>query len=277
MSGHFTFFLLSVVFYPPELLFLPLQKPKTVKKFFLASLSILLWIYFVLSSMILVSIATIIWLLTVIPDRNLRILQRFSCFWGAHYIWVIPLWKLKIYGRNKLSDKKLQIWVCNHQSLADILVMNSLFKHFRWTSKAENFRIPFVGWNLWFNRSIRIYRGAGDAWQKFEAQAVKALSDGNSLLIFAEGTRSKTGNMGKFKEGAFRLALQTRTEIQPMVLDGTSKAIPKSGWVLTGRQEMILKVLDPMPYESFKDITASQLADKVQGIIEKALNEIRAK
>jgi len=69
--------------------------------------------------------------------------------------------------------------------------------------------------------------------------------------------------------------LQTKTEIQPMVLDGTSAAIPKSGWVLTGRQDMILKVLDPLPYEIFKDMTPTQLAVKVQGIVSAALDEIR--
>lgn len=248
-----------------------------MKKILLALLSILLWIYFIVSSIILTPIGLVLWILTVIPDRNLRIFHRFSCFWGAQYLWIIPLWKLKIYGREKLDDKKLQIWVSNHQSLADILVMYSIFKHFRWTSKVENFRLPFVGWVLALNRSIRIYRGAGDAWQRFESQAVKALAGGNSILIFAEGTRSKTGRIGKFKEGAFRLALQTGTEIQPMVLDGTSKAIPKSGWVLTGRQEMVLKVLDPLPYESFKDLNPAQLADKVQKIIEVALEGLREK
>ncbi len=248
-----------------------------MKKFLLVLLSVLLWIYFVISSLILTPLAILILVLTFIPDPNLRILSKFSCFWGAQYIWVIPLWRLKIYGRDKINDRKLQILVVNHQSLADILVMNSLFKHFRWTSKVENFRIPLVGWTLHLNRAIRIYRGAADAWHKFEAQAVKTLSQGNSLLIFAEGTRSKNGNIGKFKEGAFRLALQTKTEIQPLVLDGTSKAIPKSGWVLTGRQDMVLKVLDPLPYESFKDMTPSQLAEKVHGIIAAALNEIRAK
>lgn len=167
--------------------------------------------------------------------------------------------------------------VSNHQSLADILVIYSLFKHFRWVSKVENFRFPFVGWVLTLNRSVRVYRGSGDAWKKFEEQAVKSLSERNSIMMFPEGTRSKTAEMGKFKEGAFRLALQTKTDIQPMVLDGTSRAIPKSGWVLKGRQQMVLKVLDPLPYESFKDLNPTQLAEKVHEIISAALKELRQK
>ncbi len=229
------------------------------------------------SSFVFAILGMIIKTLTFIPDKNLKILCKFSCFWGAQYIWVIPLWKLKIVGREKVSNTKVQILVVNHQSFADILVMNSLFKHFRWTSKAENFKVPLVGWSLTLNRSIKIYRGATDAWHRFENQAISSMEAGNSLLIFPEGTRSRTGNIAKFKEGAFRLALKTKTEIQPLVLDGTAAAVPKSGWVLTGKQKMILKALDPLPYESFKDLTPAQLAEKVQGIISAALDEIRAK
>jgi len=246
-----------------------------VKKSFLVILSVLLWMYFVITSFIFGLFGFFIKGITYFTDKNLKLLCKFSCFWGAQYIWVIPMWKLKIYNRDRVNDKKVQILVVNHQSFVDILVMNSLFKHFRWTSKAENFRVPLVGWSLTLNRAIKIYRGATDAWHRFEAQAVNTLSQGNSLLIFPEGTRSKTGKIGKFKEGAFRLALQTNTEIQPLVLDGTSKAVPKSGWVLTGRQNMVLKALEPIPYESFKDLTPAQLADKVQKIIEHALEEIR--
>ncbi len=246
-----------------------------MKRFSLNVLSVLLWILFILSCLILTPVLLALWFLTFLFDKNLWLVHRFSCFWGALYIWMVPLWSLKITGREKLNDKHVKIMVSNHQSFADILVVNSLFRHFRWTSKVENFRLPFVGWVLSINRSIRIYRGAGDAFQRFKDQSVKSLSEGNSLVIFPEGTRSRTGEMGKFKEGAFMLALQTKTDIYPMVLDGTSKAIPRSGWALTGRQKMVLKVLDPVPYESFKDDKPAELAEKVHSIIETALKELR--
>jgi 1-acyl-sn-glycerol-3-phosphate acyltransferase len=247
-----------------------------VKQFFLTLLSVLLWIYLVLTSIFLTPFFLALWLITVIPDKNLWLIHRFSCFWGALYIWSVPIWKLKIYGREKLSDKKVKIMVSNHQSFVDIIVVNSLFRHFRWTSKVENFKLPFVGWVLILNRSIRIYRGAGDAWKKFEQQASKSLSDGNSIMIFPEGTRSKTRQMGKFKEGAFLLALHTKTDIQPMVLDSFSESTRKSGLVLTGSRKMYLKVLEPMPYESFKDQTPARIAETVHNIIETALKELRA-
>jgi 1-acyl-sn-glycerol-3-phosphate acyltransferase len=189
---------------------------------------------------------------------------------------MVPYWSLKIYGREKIDNRKHYIMVSNHQSLADIVLIYSLFKHFRWTSKVENFKFPFVGWVLSLNRSIKVYRGASDAYLKFEEQALRALNNGNSIMIFPEGTRSKDGKMGNFKDGAFRLAHDTKTDILPMVLDGTSKAIPKSGWILRGRQKMILKVLDPEPYNDFSGLSLTETSGLIRGKIHKSLVEIRS-
>lgn len=247
-----------------------------MKKLTLIVISLFLWAYFILSSILLTPIGLIIYLFSLLFDRKLRFLHLFSCFWGAQYIWVVPLWSLQIYDRDKFKKGRNYIVISNHQSLADIIVIYSLFKIFRWTSKVENFSLPFVGWVLSLNHSIRIYRGASDAYRLFEEQAVKSLKDGMPVMIFPEGTRSKDGTLGKFKDGAFRLAHDTGTDILPMVLDGTSKAIPKSGWILTGKEKMVLKVLDPVPFDEFKDLSIAETSQLLRERIDKGLNEIRS-
>ena len=247
-----------------------------IRKFFLATISLLLWIYFVVSSVILTPIALLIWLLTVLFDKNLRILHLFSCFWGAQYIWVVPYWSLKIYDRKKYDRHNHYIMVSNHQSFADIVVIYSLFRHFRWTSKVENFRIPFVGWVLALNRSIRIYRGANDAYIRLKEQAADALRKGNSVMMFPEGTRSKDGKMGKFKDGAFHLAHETHTDILPMLIEGTFGVVQRKGWILTGSEKMILKVLDPVAYKDFCNLSVHATSDMIRERIEKELINIRS-
>ena len=247
-----------------------------IGKFFLATISLLLWTYFIVSSVILTPVALVIWLLTVLFDKNLRILHLFSCFWGAQYIWVVPFWNLKIYDRNKYDRRNHYIMVSNHQSFADIVVIYSLFRHFRWTSKVENFKIPFVGWVLALNRSIRIYRGANDAYIKLKDQAVEALIRKNSIMMFPEGTRSKDGSMGKLKDGAFRLAHETQTDILPMVIEGTFGVVPRKGWILTGREKMLLKVLDPVPYKDYCNLSIPATSALIREIIEKELIKIRS-
>ncbi len=247
-----------------------------MKTLWLKFISVLYWIWFVLSSVILTPVLLLLWALTVLFDRRLAILHKFSCFWGAQYIWVNPLWHLHIADRHKFDDRKAWIVISNHQSLVDIVVIYSLFKHFKWTSKAENFKTPFVGWVLAFNRSVKVYRASRDAYRQFRLQAEKALNMGSSLMVFPEGTRSRDGKLGKFKEGAFLLAHQTHTGIIPMVLDGSAKAVPKKGWSLTGRVNITLRVLDPVPYEEFSELSPVETAARFREIIDAELRKLRS-
>lgn len=240
----------------------------------LKGLSVILWIWFLLSSILFTPVIILLWLFTFWWDNKLRVLHLFSCFWGAQYIWVNPLWRLKIIDRKKFDDSKAYIIISNHQSLVDIILIYSIFRHFRWTSKVENFRLPFVGWVLSLNRSVKVYRHNPDAYKLFRKEAEKAYYQGNSLMIFPEGTRSKDGNLSRFKEGAFFLAHDLKADILPMVLNGTSRAIPKRGWSLRGKQRMKLKILDPVPYQEFNELSVRETRLKFQELISDELHKI---
>lgn len=237
--------------------------------------SILMWLWFLVSSILLTPVLFLLWLLTFFFDRNLRILHLFSCFWGAHYIWVNVLWSLKITDRHKFDKRRLFLIISNHQSLVDIVVIYSLFKHFRWTSKSENFSLPFVGWVLAMNRSVKIYRGRRRAFELFHQQVGREVKRGNSVFLFPEGSRSPDGKLRNFKEGGFRIAHDFQLDILPMVLDGTGDAVPKKGWSLTGRQKMILKVLDPVPWESYKNLSPSETKKMFHSLISSELDKFR--
>ena len=249
---------------------------KFMKSLSLKLLSAVLWIWLLVSCILLTPELLLIWTVTFLFDRRLVVLHKFSCFWGAQYIWMNPMWHLRIIDRKKFDDTRAWIVISNHQSFVDILVINSLFKHFKWTSKAENFKLPFVGWVLTLNQSIKVFRTSRDAYTKFRKQAVHTLNTGSSLMVFPEGTRSRDGNLGRFKEGAFMLAHETHTGILPMVLDGSARAVPKKGWSLTGRARMTLKVLDPVPYEDFSELSPVGTAAKFREIIEEELLKIRS-
>ena len=248
---------------------------KIFNKIKLGFLSILLWVHFILSSIILTPFLILLRISTFFFDPQLKILHKFSCFWGAQYIWVNPMWSLKIEHKERFNDRQAHIMVCNHQSLVDIIVVYSLFKHFKWTSKVENFKLPFVGWVLSFNNSIPVYRGAHDAYIKFAARAIKELNAHSSIIMFPEGTRSQTGKLGRFKDGAFKLAHDAKVSILPMVIHGTSAAVPKKGWMIKGKQKLILRVLDPVHYNSYKHITVKETSDMIRNIIHSELEKMK--
>ena len=170
---------------------------------------------------------------------------------------------MTITGTEHLGVEKPAVMVANHQSFADILVLFRLRTHYKWVSKAENFRVPLIGWNMTLNRYIRIERGSIRGNLKMMRDCELALRDGNSLMIFPEGTRSVDGRMRPFREGAFELAIRMRRPILPILISGTGEALPKRGILLRGRHDMQVRILPPVMPESYRGKTAEQLAKEV--------------
>jgi len=75
------------------------------------------------------------------------------------------------------------------------------------------------------------------------------LADGSSVMIFPEGTRSEDGCLKAFKHGAFTLAQRAKVPLLPIVVEGTSPALPKHGFVLRGRHAIRIRVLPEIPVE----------------------------
>jgi len=208
--------------------------------------SLLFWAFMLLTSALLFPFALLIRGATFPFDRRLVLLHLFSCFWASLYTWCNPLWSVRITGKQHIDRNAAYVMVSNHQSLVDILVLFRLFVHFKWVSKAENFRIPFVGWNMTLNRYIRIERGSIRGNLSMMRGAESALHGGSSVMIFPEGTRSSDGRLGEFKAGAFELALRSGQPILPIALHGTAAALPKRGFILRGKQKIHIQILEPI-------------------------------
>ncbi len=230
-------------------------------------LSAIFWAFLVLSSFVLFPIAVLIWLVTSPLDRRLRLLHRFTCFWASLYTWLNPAWPVEVRGREKIRADRTYVMVANHQSLLDILVLFRLFTHFKWVSKMEIFRIPLIGWNMRLNRYIELKRGDRESVVQMLEACRRTLGEGNSIMMFPEGTRSPDGRLRRFKEGAFGLALDTKGPILPVVVQGTADALPKRGFVLRGRHRIRITVLDELPYETFADHSVEELTNHVRSLI----------
>ena len=226
------------------------------------------------TSILFFGIALVIWTLTVLVDRRLLMLHLFTSFWASLYVWVMPAWSLKIDGRRDTAWRRHYVIVSNHQSQLDILVAFRLFIPFKWVSKAEVFNVPLIGWNMWLNRYIRLKRGDKAGIARMFADCERALSQGNSIFIFPEGTRSKTGDMRPFKPGAFVLAKKMNVPVLPVVISGTHAALPKHSLNFHGRQMLRLRVLDPVPVETVARLTVDELTDHVHHLIADELRQM---
>lgn len=223
-----------------------------------------LYIAFVFAtSSVFFIIACLIWLVTRPFDRRLRLLHRFTCFWASLYIWIFPPWQVQVTGREHIDDDATYVIVSNHQSMVDILAAFMLFRHFKWVSKAELFRIPLIGWNMSLNRYIRLKRGHKGSIREMYSACEQHLREGSSIFLFPEGTRSETGKMREFKEGAFVLAKRHQVAILPIVINGSKNALPKDSLNFHGTTHVRLDVLPPVLPESFVDTTVEDLKNEV--------------
>jgi 1-acyl-sn-glycerol-3-phosphate acyltransferase len=235
--------------------------------------STIFWAFLATSSIALFPIAVVTWAATAPFDRRKVVLHRFTCLWASLYSWLNPAWPVKIYGRERIDENEACIFVANHLSLLDILVLFRLFKHFKWVSKIENFRIPMIGWNMSLNGYIQLRRGDRSSVVQMMRECEQALAEGSSIMMFPEGTRSPTGRMRSFKPGAFELALKTQSPIQPVVIQGTSHALPKRGFILRGRHPISISVLERLSVEQIGGMEAEELTAHVRSLIAAQLDE----
>ena len=229
--------------------------------------SLAFWGFVLASSIALFPVALLIWALTVGVDRRLVLLHRFTCLWASLYTWLNPVWRVEIEGLDELDRNAAYVIVANHQSLLDILVLFRLFTHFKWVSKAENFRVPLIGWNMRLNRYIKLIRGDTHSVDRMMAQCERTLRDGSSIMMFPEGPRSRDGRVKPFKHGAFTLAKRVGAPILPIAIHGTAAALPSRGFVLQGRHAISIRVLEPIPVPRIASLSVTALADEVRGQI----------
>jgi len=138
---------------------------------------------------------------------------------------------VKIQGQGNIDRQKSYILVSNHQSNFDIFaLLGYLPIQFRWTAKAELFRIPFLGWAMSRIGYIPIERDSPKKAYRSMLQAAEKVQKGLSVMIFPEGTRSPDGNLQRFKKGVFLIALKSQAPILPIAIRGTGKIMQKGDW-----------------------------------------------
>jgi len=238
--------------------------------------SIVVWLVGIGIIVVLSPLTFLVWLLALPFDRKRKTMHAMLILHGLVLSYAVPIWKIKIDGRKKSVKGTIYVIICNHQSLLDILLVNSLRYRFKWISKIENTKIPIIGWYLKMADYITVNRGDSESKERMMGESLECLKDGTSIMIFPEGTRSTDGQIGFFRRGAFQLALTAKVPILPVVIDGTGGILPKHGFLFGGFHRITIKVLDPVPPGLFGTDDCDVLAAKLQGMMTSSMDEIRA-
>ncbi len=153
----------------------------------------------------------------------------YPAHWWARLFCVMSFVKVTVSGRENIDKDTSYVFVANHQGAYDIFAIYGYLNHnFKWMMKKSLEKIPFVGYACKKAGHIMVDKSSPAAVQHTMATAKDRLKDGMSLVVFPEGSRSKTGKMARFKKGAFALASEFGLPIVPITIDGAYDVMPRS-------------------------------------------------
>jgi 1-acyl-sn-glycerol-3-phosphate acyltransferase len=177
--------------------------------------------------------------------------------------------RVTVEGLERITPGTTYVFVANHQSIYDFpVIFASLPYQLRIIAKASLARFPVLGWHLRRGGHLFVDRGRPDLagilkrWRAL-------VSEGLSVIIYAEGTRSVDGRVAPFKGGSFLLAIQAGLPIVPIAVIGTRQVMPK-GRLRTEPASVRLIVHDPIQPPAVESPTARDakaLAARVHEIV----------
>lgn len=237
--------------------------------------SLFVWIFGLAFTLLMFPVSFLVWMLLYPFDQERAVIHWLLVFQGLVLSRSIPIWKIRMDGRDKAKKKTAYVIISNHQSILDILIMSCLCYRFKWISKIENNKIPVLGWYLKMARYIVVDRGNKESKAEMIERSAESLRKGISVMMFPEGTRSTDKEIAEFKYGAFQLALMTDKPILPVIVDGTGGVLPKHGMIFTSGHFLRIRVLDPVYPGSFGTGNPEELAAKFRTSMINELNEMR--
>lgn len=178
-----------------------------------------------------------------------------------------------VEGLDRIERGKTYVFVANHQSIYDIpCLFWSIPFQLRIIAKESLGSFPMLGPHLKRTGHMLVDRSKPDRSGIF-GWASRLTSNGLSLIVFPEGTRSRTGMMGKFKGGSIMLAMQAGLPIVPISVIG-SRHVMKKGELTTRPGRVRLIVHEPIETIASAEPTVNEvreLADRVREVIRPAV------
>ena len=159
--------------------------------------------------------------------------QRFGSV-GYAFLWLwswifsqLTFIRYRFYGKENFKKGQAYIYVSNHTSFLDIPGLTMLLPgQFRPLAKKELLKIPIFGW-IAQSAAIIVDRSSAESRKKSIDRLKAFLKAGISILIFAEGTQNRSKNiLQPFKDGAFRIAVDTQRPVLPIVVLGAGPLMP---------------------------------------------------
>lgn len=234
------------------------------------------WVWTAIVFIVLVGFfyVSIVWLVTAPFDPGRYAAGRAFRHLAVAATFVNPYWRFHTSGVEIRDPRRPYVVVANHESYADIFLVSHLHWEMKWLAKDTIFRIPVMGWMMRMAGDVPIIRGnRGSGVQALEACRDR-LSKHVSIMIFPEGTRTRTDELLPFKDGAFQLAVSSGAPIIPIAIAGTRDAMAKGSFSFR-RANAMCRVLDPIETAGLSSADVPALRDQTRERIADARQQLQ--
>ncbi len=210
-------------------------------------------------------------LASMLIDRRGRLAHGCARAWSR---WILGTTGVRVDARglDRVDGDRSYVFVSNHQSIYDIPVLfASIPAQLRIISKASLGAFPVLGWHLRWTGHLLVDRkraGAGTL-----GQVAAMIRRGDSLIVFPEGTRSRDGQVARFKRGLFLLAIEAGVAVVPVAVGGTRHVMLK-GRLMTCPGDVSVVVHDPISTDGLTRDDARRLAEQAQGVVAATVAEL---
>lgn len=225
---------------------------------------------------VVITLFTAIVTIICFPWKNGALPHAIQVFWSRSLVRLL-LVPVSVTGQENIRKGQSYVFVSNHQSFLDVFVIYGwLPSNFKWLMKKELRHVPFVGFACKVAGHIFVDRSNPVAALNSIKEIESELQNGVSTVIFPEGTRTKTGEMGRFKRGAFQVALDLHLPIIPISLKGFYEAMPRDKHYVRPHSHLYMHIGKPIDLSDFIDpmtskIDSSALMCYVQDSIKKGM------
>jgi 1-acyl-sn-glycerol-3-phosphate acyltransferase len=197
------------------------------------------------------------------PDR-VQFLERLYCrlqlalTFNRQRHWVHPV----------VDPATQYIFIQNHSSHLDHVAMYTATPHFKQGIELEShFDYPFYGWFMKARGTIPVPKDRAGALEALRLAVRSEVDVGHSILSFPEGHRTKTGHVGPFYDGLFRIAIELGVPVVPVAVTGLYEVLHKGSFVIRPGNEITVYVEEPILTEGLNENDVADLRDRVRDAI----------
>lgn len=203
---------------------------------------------------------TLVVLLVALPLSLLgeNLVHRWGTIWGRSALLLSGV-KVTVTGAELIPENRSAVYIVNHQSNFDIPILYSgLPLQFRWMAKKELFDIPLFGLAMRRCGYIPIDRSDRRKAMQSMNDSARKISEGVSVVIFPEGTRTPNGQLQEFKKGGFLIAIKAQVPVIPVAINGSFSVMSKNSLRIHGGT-VDMRIFPPIETAGMKNSDSDRL------------------